>query len=83
MKNNSESAPTLTPPNEALTIEQLQEQIGGPIVINETWYYLEKIVNGIAYCWRWYMDFADERPLEQYGKTWLAYRRPLERQEDA
>ena len=76
-----DTQPTLTPQNEPLTIEQLQEKIGGPIVINETWCYLEKIVDGIAHCWRWYMDFADEWPLKQYRKTWLAYRYPPEKSE--
>ena len=76
-----EAIATLTQQNEPLTIEQLQEQIGGPIIINETWCYLEKIVDGIAHCWRWYMDFADEWPLKQYRKTWIAYRHPPEKSE--
>ena len=73
-----QAMPTLTPPNEPLTLEQLREMDGEPVVIDGTWYYLEKIVDGIAYCWRWYMDFADEWPLDQYGETWLAYLRPPE-----
>lgn len=75
--------PTLTPPNEQLTLEQLREMGGEPVVINGIWCYLEKIVDGIAYCWRWYMDFADEWPLEQYRKTWTAHRRPPKGEEEA
>ena len=72
-----EYAPTLTPPNEPLTPAQLRGMGGSPIVIDRTWGYLEKVENGLAFFGRWYMDFADEYELSEYGKTWLAYRRPL------
>ena len=81
-KDDIDSMPTLIPPNKPLTLEQLQESAGGPVAIDGTWGYLEKIVDEVAYFWRWYMDFADEWPLNQYGKTWLAYRRPPEGEED-
>lgn len=74
--------PTLTPPNEPLTLEQLRGMGGNPIVIGGEWGYLEKIEDGRAYFWRWYMDFEDEYVLSEYGQTWVAYRRPPEGEED-
>ena len=85
-----EKAPTLTPPNEPLTLEQLREMNGEPVYVvpvNEfselgKWCVLSvddsddyscALVPGID-CWAW--------RFEAYGETWLAYRRPPERQED-
>ena len=79
------SAPTLTPPNEPLTIEQLRDMDGEPVWValtDEKWsrlngWYL--VHHGNAYLARtddWELD------AEGYGVEWIAYRRPPERQED-
>ena len=68
------NAPTLTPPNEPLTLGQLREMDGQPVFVKWTdnrilprWY--------IVGCYEWnLMDFEE---FEDYGK-WLAYRRPPE-----
>ena len=78
--------PTLTPPNEPLTIEQLREMDGEPVwvvLVDEKfsglngWYLVH---HGSAYLARiddWELDD------DKYGVEWLAYRRPPEGEEDA
>ena len=84
---------TLTPPNEPLTIEQLREMDGEPVWCK--WLLPEDraIEQG-----KWFIVISGDkagleikRPAEygchfckidDYGKTWLAYRRPLEGAED-
>lgn len=66
--------PTITPPNEPLTQDELREMDGEPVFVKWTdnrilprWY--------IVGCYEWnLMDFEE---FEDYGK-WLAYRRPPE-----
>ena len=86
------SMPTLTPPNDPLTIEQLREMNGEPVWVKQ--------LKGLSVCdtdWAvvefrlepdvkhdkirvWWPGSEDEdTPSEDdYGKTWLAYRRPPE-----
>ena len=84
---------TLTPPNEPLTIEQLREMDGEPVWCK--WLLPEDraIEQG-----KWFIVISGaeagleiKRPAEygchfckidDYGKTWLAYRRPPEGTED-
>ena len=73
--------PTLTPPNEPLTIEQLREMDGEPVwvvLVDEKfsglngWYLVH---HGSAYLARiddWELDD------DKYGVEWLAYCRPPE-----
>ena len=84
---------TLTPPNEPLTIEQLREMDGEPVwckwllpedraIEQGTWFI---VISGDK------AGLEIKRPAEygchfckidDYGKTWLAYRRPPEGTED-
>ena len=66
--------PTLTPPNEALTLNELRKMDGEPVFVKWTdnrilprWY--------IVGCYEW--NLMDFDAFEDYGK-WLAYRRPPE-----
>lgn len=76
------TAPTLTPPNEPLTLEKLREMDGEPVWIanpDALGYGRWGIVDGVY-------QAEDDQVLmlrgdyscHYYGKTWLAYRRPLE-----
>ena len=76
-----QAMPTLTPPNEPLTIEELRGMDGEPVWVVPTgthekdepmWCVLESpmaLIPGVDY-WSW--DF------DGYGETWMAYRRPPE-----
>ena len=76
-----DEAPTLTPPNEPLTLKQLREMDGEPVWVVPTgthekdepmWCVLEgpmALIPGVD-CWSWGFD--------GYGETWMAYRRPPE-----
>ena len=77
-----EYAPTLTPPNEPLTIEQLREMDGEPVWVQTP---------GIPQYGRWVIvagiDTNDgqktlycqgDYTCRNYGQDWLAYRRPAE-----
>lgn len=92
-----DTQPTLTPPNEPLTLEELRKMNGEPVWV--------KRLKGLSVCdtdWAvvefrlepdvkhdkirvWWPGSEDEdTPSEDdYGKTWLAYRRPPEGEEDA
>ena len=89
-------APTLTQPNEPLTLEELREMDGHPVWVKQ--------LKGLSVCdtdWAvvefrlepdvkhdkirvWWPGSEDEdTPSEDdYGKTWLAYRRPPEGEEE-
>ena len=81
--------PTLTPPNEPLTLEQLREMDGEPVWVKclkpsqytdppERWRILEKSITGHFGVWN-----GDCALIERnYGTDWLAYRRPPEGEED-
>ena len=77
----------LSPPNEPLTIEQLRERDGEPVWIanpDALEYGRWGIVDGVY-------QAEDDQVLmlrgdyscHYYGKTWLAYRRPSEGEENA
>ena len=87
--NVIKTAPTLTPPNEPLTLEELRQMRGKPV-----W----TVTTGFNGSGRWELvcDVDCEDALEMascvdgfydidvntYGSTWLAYRRPPEGEED-
>lgn len=85
-----DTQPTLTPPNEALTLEALREMDGEPVWVKclkpsqytdppERWRILEKSITGHFGVWN-----GDCALIERnYGTDWLAYRRPPEGDEDA
>ena len=80
-----QEAPTLTPPNEPLSIEQLREMDGEPVWVvpigkckwaTRQWCVLaadEALIPGVEH---WWWSF------EGYGETWIAYCRPPEGEED-
>ena len=83
-------APTLTPPNEPLTLEELREMDEEPV------YVVPK--DKPAHCGGWcgvtvwkcdrysYVSLLRDADsgwgFEKYGKTWIAYRRPPEGEEE-
>ena len=81
--------PTLTPPNEALTLDELREMDGEPVWLKclkpsqytdppVKWRILEKSITGKFGIWN-----GDCALIERtYGVDWLAYRRPPEGEED-
>lgn len=80
--------PTLTPPNEPLTLEQLREMDGEPVYLVSYDYpqhtgwrivRLDPVINAPT-LWDNEGGYFDSR--HEYGKTWLAYRRPPEGEED-
>ena len=86
-------APTLTPPNEPLTLEQLREMDGDKIAIHYIGdcasFYEDEIASYYGdqeqYIQRYNgMLRACDLPLKYYGTQWTAtlYRRPPEREED-
>lgn len=72
--------PTLTPPNEPLPLEQLREMDGEPVYcINiDDYSTKEWMIVGKDDCEgrRYIFDFST------YSRSWLAYRRPPEGEED-
>ena len=84
-----EAIATLTPQNEALTIEQLREMDGEPVwikrlkglsVCDTGWAVVDVCPNQIRVWWPG-SEVGDNPSEKDYGKTWIAYRRPPERQE--
>ena len=82
-------APTLTPPNEPLTLEELREMDGDPVwgksLITEKpgeWFILRVVEMSKTWfiaCAGAAQGFGDK---DTYGKTWIAYRRPPEGEEE-
>ena len=79
------SMPTLTPPNEPLTLEQLREMDGDPVWVKclkpnkyidppTKWRILEKSIMGNFGVWDGECALIERN----YGTDWLAYRRPPE-----
>ena len=84
-----QAMPTLTPPNEPLTLEQLREMDGEPVWVKclkpnkyinppVRWRILEKSIAGTFGVW----DGEDGLIERNYGTDWLAYRCPPEGEED-
>ena len=91
-----ERQPTLTQPNEPLTLEELREMDGQPVwvkrlkglsVCDTGWAVIEYVAGAIkGKFWRilWPGSEVCDTPLaSNYGKTWLAYRRPPEGEEES
>lgn len=76
-----EHMPTLTPPNEPLTIEQLREMDGEPVYAPETncWVLITK--NQFVPLFTW-PDGEQCSAHDWYEQVGPVYRRPPERQED-
>ena len=79
--------PTLTPPNEPLTLEQLLEMDGEPVWVEsiqeqqtqpEGWCVIGIFGRGRFLCALIPGDEDTPGELDTYGKCWLAYRRPPE-----
>lgn len=83
--NVVKTQPTLTPPNEPLTLEELREMDGDPVwgksLITEKpgeWFILRVVEMSKTWfiaCAGAAQGFGDK---DTYGKTWIAYRRPPE-----
>lgn len=91
-----ERQPTLTPPNEPLTLEELSlcndsvwiKRITGEDLSDDGWAIVEgprclTWRDGIPVSWEirvWWpgSEVEDYPKYENYGKTWLVYRRPKE-----
>ena len=80
-----QAMPTLTPPNEPLTLDELREMNGEPVWVKclkpnkyinppVRWRILEKSITGTFGVWH-----GEDSLIERnYGTDWLAYRRPPE-----
>ena len=84
------SMPTLTPPNDLLTLDELRKMDGQPVWIKQLkdlsvcdtgWALIDTCTDRIRVWWPG-SEVEDEPSEEYYGKTWVAYGRPPERQED-
>lgn len=85
-KDDIDSIPTLTPPNEPLTLEELRRMDGEPVwvsyhnrIVEDRWYIIEKSTEAGLH--------VESHPYfylgwDIYGKFWLAYRRPPEEEEE-
>ena len=85
-----QAMPTLTPPNEPLTLDELLKMDGQPVwikrlkglsVCDTDWAVVDVCPNKIRVWW-FGSEVEDEPSEKDYGETWLAYRRPLEGEED-
>lgn len=77
MREWVERQPTLTPPNEPLTLEELREMGGQP------YWHVGLREESLPPHWN-ILDLFCAKHIEdyKYGENWLAYRRPLEGEED-
>lgn len=84
-----ENAPTLTPPNEPLTLDELREmdepvwikRLKGLSVCDTGWAVVDVCPNQIRVWW-FGSEVEDEPSEKDYGETWLAYRRPPEEEHE-
>ena len=82
-----ERMPTLTQPNEPLTWEELKEMAGEPVYIVEpkkaisSWMLIDVVDEKSMWC---VVGFGSSYRnfYKTYGKTWIAYRRPPEGEEE-
>ena len=81
-----QAMPTLTPPNEPLTLDELLKMDGQPVwikrlkglsVCDTDWAVVDVCPNKIRVWW-FGSEVEDEPSEKDYGETWLAYRRPPE-----
>ena len=94
--NVIEHMPTLTQPNEPLTLEELREMNGEPVwvkrlkglsVCDTDWAVVEfRLEPDVKHyeirVWWPGSEYEDTPSEDDYGKTWIAYRRPPEREEE-
>ena len=78
--------PTLTQPNEPLTWEELEKLKNSPVYIEvigvDSYWALVRDINDSG-VWLMTVDDIDDYGSHRlYGKTWLAYRRPPEGEEE-
>ena len=83
-RDDVDSMPTLTPPNEPLTWSELAEMEGQPVYIVEMgarryWALVIYVGKDTAYLMTVH-DPDDYGDKELYGESWVAYRRPKEEQ---
>ena len=72
------NAPTLTPPNEPLTLEKLREMGGQP------YWHVGLLEESPPPHWNILDPFCAKRIEDyKYGENWIAYRRPPEGEADA
>ena len=89
---NPDAIPTLTPPNEPLTLDELREMDGGPIYVTTknygdgwcilNWHGVNKSYTYFSRTGTSEGMTATPLSAKTYGDLWLAYRRPLEGEED-
>lgn len=82
-ENDAPIRPIETPPNEALTWNELGNMVGKPVYIvemedGESYWVLVHTVDDIKALFVSAFDQYDYGTRELYGQTWLAYRRPPE-----
>ena len=90
-----EDTPTLTPPNEPLTLEQLREMNGEPVWVTSArergnipsrWVLFAGVSkskrNSDVFVFATTGGIGQGYEAANYGKTWNAYRRPPEGEED-
>lgn len=95
MLGDENQTPTLTQPNEQLTLDDLREMDGQPVwvkrleglsVCDTGWAvieYIAGVIQGEFWGILWPGSEVYDTPLaDNYGKTWLAYRRPPEGEEE-
>ena len=94
--NVIEHMPTLTQPNEPLTLEELREMNGEPVwvkrlkglsVCDTDWAVVEfRLEPDVKHyeirVWWPGSEYEDTPSEDDYGKTWIAYRRPPEGEEE-
>ena len=82
--------PTLAPPNDLLTLDELRKMDGQPVWIKQLkdlsvcdtgWALIDTCTDRIRVWWPG-SEVEDEPSEEYYGKTWVAYGRPPEGEED-
>lgn len=81
-RDDVDSIPTLTPPNDPLTWNELAEMEGQPVYIVEMgarryWALVIYVDKDTAY-FATLNDPDDHGDKELYGESWVAYRRPKE-----
>lgn len=90
-KDDIDSIPTLTPPNELLTEEQLREMVGHPVWIKSArrkewmllWGYHGPEVYGRAFIFTRRTAQKEQFPFSELGVTWWPYRRLPEGEEES
>lgn len=86
--NDIRSIPTLTPPNEPLTLDELRQMDGEPVWVETipSWLNGPKKCEWVIVSWNYDEVISTSRKTylraDDYGDTWIAYRRPPEGEEN-